>query len=234
MTEQEFDRALRAALLDAVRADYPTGSEDGPEPLWSARYLRRRRALLADPAGQARRTARPVWRRGLQTAAAVILAAAVSLGAVMSTVPEARAWVSRMFAQAFEQFTAIRFQPDGHPVQDTGYWLPTWLPEGFELAEEHDMGGAWELIFQNAEGTKIYFSTDPMQEGTGFNVDNEHHTQEHITLQGRPALLYRGDSPDRSNILIWSNLTESVAFHISGRVETDILIHMAESVVWVR
>ena len=235
MTEQEFDRMLRAALLEANRADYAAAlEEDWPTPLWSRGYLRRRRALLADPAGYARRAARPAWKKALRTAAAILLAVSISLGAVVATVPQARAWVEKMLIQIFEQYDIIHILPgDEEPVEDSGYWLPQWLPEGFELAEEYDLGDGWRLIFTGETDAYITLTIYPVQEGAGFNIDNEHSTPEDITINGRSAYLRRSNTPDDFSYVIWTNSVDTVAFRLSGAWDVDELIRMAESVTRV-
>ena len=62
----------------------------GRKPDWSHRYLRNRTRLLADPFGWAKRMARPVWKRAARTAARVLLACLVTLGALMAVPAVAR------------------------------------------------------------------------------------------------------------------------------------------------
>ena len=227
MTEQELDRRIRDALLLAEEAEYafllPGEPAELPVP---PELLRRMRPLLADPFGRKRR----LRRRAGRTAAAVVLAAALTAGTVLAVSPEARAWVRNMIVEILEEYTTIRFVDEtGGQTGETGQWAPAWLPEGYKLKEEMIDPFYSILIYQNSKGNEISLHYTN-SEGAAFNLDNEHHTEKTILVNGTSAYLLQATEDGQESSLTWYDELSRTAFLLLAELPPEELIQIAESV----
>lgn len=231
MTDREFDALLRRALTDNVRARQARVFADGlPLPEHTRRYLRWEKKLLADPFGFARRQARPVWKKALQTAASILLCFAVLFGAIMAVSPSARAWVVDRVIYWMEDFTRFRFY-DEEAQGLSANWRPAYIPEGFvETQADWSEDAHWlYLTYENGIGGIIVLDALPAEENFSFNVDNEHSDYHEIEINGQPASLFSSNTEGYPSYLIWVNADHSTAFQLSANIDTDELIRIAES-----
>ena len=63
-----------------------------------------------------------------------------------------------------------------------------------------------------------------------FNLDNEHHVTESITIHGNPAHFLRAIVPGYASTLTWYDESNHTAFSLSADLPADNLIKIAESV----
>ena len=226
MTEQELDRRIRDALLLAEEAEYgfllPGEPAELPVP---PELLRRMRPLLADPFGRKRR----LRRRAGRTAAAVVLAAALTAGTVLAVSPEARAWVRNMIVEILEEYTTIRFVNEtGGQTGEAGQWTPAWLPEGYELKEYSDEGVGPLSIYTNNNGSVIFFQCT--SSATTISYDNEHHEEMDVWISDCPGYLLLAVEPGHESCLTWYDQASGTAFSLMAELPADELIRIAESV----
>ena len=226
MTERELDRRIRDALLLAEEAEYgfllPGEPAELPVP---PELLRRMRPLLADPFGRKRR----LRRRAGRTAAAVVLAAALTAGTVLAVSPEARAWVRNMIVEILEEYTTIRFVNEtGGQTGETGQWAPAWLPEGYELTEIVNLGTRTRLTYTNSDGNTIYFQHSTA--GTISSFNNEHHEEMDVRINDLPGYLLRAVEPGYRSSLTWYDQASGTAFSLMAELPADELIQIAESI----
>ena len=226
MEQHAFETLVRRALL--VAATHELSAGDGEEALIpSPRYLAWKRHMLASPFGYARQRARPLWRRGLWIAACLVLAIAVSLGGLMAVSPAARAWARQVFAQWFDDYA--RFTFPGDSSRETGAWRTGYLPEGFELAEETDLGAMTVLLYKNEIGAKLYF-TYASAADVSFGVDTEHHIRQSVTIHGNEGYLLRSYVPGHPSFLIWTDAARGAAFELTAEIAPEELILIAENI----
>ncbi|BDF69685.1 hypothetical protein CE91St41_06660 [Oscillospiraceae bacterium] len=229
MTDREFDALLRRALTDNVRARQARVFADGlPLPEHTRRYLRWEKKLLADPFGFARRQARPVWKKALQTAASILLCFAVLFGAVMAVVPSARAWVVERVVYWTDSFTKFSFTA-GAAQGLSADWRPTYIPEGFEetQAEWNEGSNTLRLTYENAGGGTIRMVCRPAMQGTGFLVDNEHSDYQEIEINGRPADLLVSNTEGFPSYLLWSSEDGKTALMLTSSIEPGEMVAIA-------
>lgn len=230
MTDKELDGLIREAFLyqGALQAAAARAG-DAPLPELPERYVRWREKFLADPFRRARRAGRPVWRRAANTAAAVLLVAAVSFGALLAVSPDARAWVQRMVLHWFDDHAAFQFEGEPAAPDELGRWYPAWLPEGYELKSEFAPDEYYtNLHYENAEGLFIHIAY-MIPDGNAFGVDNEFHTLSMTEVNGYPAYLLTAVDERSGSSVTWLDEEENVAFQVGGYVEPDDLIRVAES-----
>ncbi len=223
MNEKELDLRLRDALLEAVSAEYSL-LPDEEEPPLPIGLLRRMRPLLADPFGRRRRTR----RRAGRAAVAALLALSVSFGTLVAVNPQARAWVQRMVIQFLDRHAAIHFVGDS-PSGELGNWAPTWLPEGYELVTE-SLDPAYSILSYAAAPEQLISLHYMPASGNAFNIDNEHHEQTTIQVNGVTAFLYQSLEPTQRSSLVWEYQEQNIAFLLLGDLSVDDLIKLAESI----
>lgn len=232
MTESEFDALLRRALIDVIHEDYADILEGEPDvPPHTEKYLRRKRKLLADPIGYVRRLARPVWKKTLRMVACILLALATLFGSVMALSPSARAWVMRMYTEWKEQSAVFFFFSDQSGVPVPSNWRPSYIPEGFDSEEAVDTASVTRIVYSNkSTNDNIYFRYCPLYNNSSLNIDNEHMIIEEVSLHSGMATLFLSDDASYQSHLTWMNEEEDIAFSISGFIDSQELIKMADSV----
>ena len=231
MTESEFDALLRRALIDVIHEDYADILEGEPDvPPHTEKYLRRKRKLLADPIGYVRRLARPVWKKTLRMVACILLALATLFGSVMALSPSARAWVVRMYIEWREESTKFSFFGSGEENLTPKDWRPSYTPIGFDEVDAIPTTGSTKVTYMDVSGHKIYFIYRQLHNYGAFNIDNEHGTVQDAVVGDCSATLFVADNEGYRNRLVWTNNEFDTAFMLSGTINTDELLKMANSV----
>lgn len=229
MTDRELDDILYAALVVLNTPEY-LELPDEPFPT-SPEFEAKMSRMLADPKGCAKkraRAARPLWRKVLASAAAVVLVLSVSLAGVMAVSPTARAWVEHVVVQWLEEYVGIRFHGEGG--ENGNPWRPIWLPGGFEQVDASDYNEYGRVVYKSSGGTEIYFEYKLVSEGNRFNVDTEHNEYKEIDLNGHPAYLFIKNEERHPNYLVWTDKEKIVAFRLMGDIDVETLIEMAKNI----
>lgn len=239
MTEREFDVLLRDALIEAAEADAQAAwkvYQDSPIP-HSARYLRWEKRLLADPFGFARREDRPQWLKALRTAAIAAVITALLLGGALAISPTLRAWVVQWIMQEETTHTTHRFTS---PVPGEGGYThenlpdnvrPSFIPEGYEETRCDDLAGWFSVTYENAEGERLIFDYQTIEEGRAMSVNSEYHTTWETERNGMRVYAAQSTRPEQNaSYIIWVNEPMNVTFFVSGKVDMDTLFDIMDSV----
>lgn len=222
---EQFDAALRSALLEAQRLDWgPVLEGPLPEPAFSRRYLRRREALLKNPF----QIVRPLWRKALRAAVWLLVAAGVALGGLWLN-PSTRAWVEQYLFQRFEEVDEYRLSGDPANVGDLGNIRPGYVPDGFVETEALERAEDWCVTYQDSTGTFIEFWIFSSSSGGLIGFDNEHATRSEIRVDGMTGQLYTATAPEYSNYLLLSDESRHAVYFFSSTVDAEVLVRMAES-----
>lgn len=226
-SEEEFENYIRELLLLANSPE-ALGLTEEPVPT-SPKFQKWEKKLLADPFGYARKALRPAWRKVLNVAACVVLAVTVAFGGLMAVNPEARAWVSRIVTEWYEDNIKFIFQ--GKRVGSMEGQELSYLPSGFEKISEDDINeGIREIIYQDSMDRMIIFNYQQIGDNVRFGVDNEHTDYEDVEISGQEAHLLRSSSSERPNYLIWISADGNIMYMLISTVDPTELIAMAESV----
>ena len=231
MTDKELDGLIREAFLyQGALLAAAARAGDAPLPELPERYVRWREKFLADPFRRARRAGRPVWRRAANTAAAVLLVAAVSFGALLAVSPDARAWVQRMVLHWFDDHAAFQFEGEPAAPDELGRWYPAWLPEGYELESEFaPYEGFTKLNYKNEEGLPLIIRYTLANGGDLGGLDNEFHILSITEVNGYPAYLLTATDELSANSVTWLDEEENIGFQVIGYLSPDDLLRVAES-----
>lgn len=229
MGKTAFEEQVRRALLDVnyQEFEYFSARADAIAYTPSPRHLTWERRFLAAPFSYAKKRARPMWKRVLQTAACVLLAVSVAFGGVMAVSPAARAWVQQIIAQWFGEYA--RFSFSGNAGQETGEWKTTWLPEGFELVEEVDAKTSTNIIYKDKDGAFIRLIYSPV-EGSMFGTNSEYQSYEEVLVNGTAAYLLQATTQGKPSYLVWADAIDGVAFKLSTTGDAENLIQLAEGI----
>lgn len=231
MTDRELDDILYAALVVLNTPEY-LELPDEPFPT-SPEFEAKMENMTADPNGyekRYRRAVRPLWRKVLTTAAAVLLVLSVSLAGVMAVSPTARAWVERVVVEWLEEYVGIHFKGEDQSVGAT--WRPMWLPDGFTEvdSDENTPPGYGYILYENGDGVQIDFNYAPIEEGNQFFVDEENSEYQEIVINGEKAYLFIAYNGSKYNFLVWSNSDKIVGFRLMSLLDSEGLIEIAKSV----
>lgn len=222
-------REIRRALLQVAKEDYLEALKDAPEaPPFSRSHRRWERRFLKDPFSLLT-PQRPLWQRGLRTAACFVLVTSVVFGSVMVGSPTARAAVVGWFTQSSTTHDAYVF----HGTEEAGEmlsWRLTDLPEGYDQTDYIDLGIIVNIIYSNNDPKmEIEFSYQRISEGMGESLDNEHHTVKSVTVNTMSGRFYLATN-DSPNMLIWFDEQNDYAFLLTSRQPENVLIKLAENV----
>lgn len=239
MDQSEFDDMLRSALMDAIRLEWAQVLEEPqPEPHFSARYLREREKLLKDPFGYAKRKTRPLWKKAVRLAASVLLVISIGLGGILVISPEARAWVVERLSVIWGDKFAF-FSAPGHQggTIDISHYQPTYIPDGFELVEKWVSNEFFfNYTYENGAGGYIdYMCASLSAEGAfDFMLDDEHSDSDEIQINGLPATIMISNTEGWPNHLVWMDGEVGAAYCITTTVGCEEMIHIGESIAYVR
>lgn len=228
MTERELDDILREGLI-IINTPECLALPDEPFPT-SEKFERKMAKLRANPNRYLRklkRAARPLWRKVLSTAAAVLVVLSLSLGAVMAVSPTARAWVQKVVVQWLEEYVGFQFRGDG--VYREGIWGFTWLPEGFHEVSATYWDGCGRVTYENQYNTKIFFDYRPVVDGNQLDIDREHSVHYEEIVSGKKATIFVANEEGKNTFLIWTDDDQTIAFRLMGDVDDTVLLNMAEN-----
>ena len=234
MGEAEFDGLLRRALMQAATEDHAEALARSDDPSFSPRYLRERMRLLADPWGWQRKRARPVWRRALRAAACILLVCVLSLAAVLTASPTARARFVNWVTEWSEQYIAYRFRGEPAAREEMPAYTIGALPEGYKETERLVTPAMVNVTYENPEGLRIYLDYMYMEQGGMFYTYMEDMEVKEITFQGCPGQFYESLDPQQSNSIVWMDEETNLSFTIDAFATEQELLHIAESIYLVK
>lgn len=228
MTDQELDRMLRRALLDAADQEAQTPPET--ETPLSEGHRRRMREMLRDPLLWFRLRNPYPWRTVARRAAVVLLMLSLSAAMVLAVSPKARADIIRWTMEQDGRRVEFRYHGDG-PAQALPQYRIAALPEGYTETERVEADWNVRVTYECTGKQWIRFSYLYMQDGTASSVGiAESDTVKDITVSGMSGKLILTQSPESANVIIWFDTAQNLMFSIHANVDESVIITMAESV----
>ena len=226
-----FETVLRRGLMDANLLDFREVLDNAVTPDFSAKYLRQRMRMLANPYGWMRRMIRPVWKQVLYRAACVLLACLLTLGALMAASPTVRAAVLNWFRE-FTGSVVHYFSRGERELYEVGpAWRLTRMPDGWALESFEVYNGLSVWDFRKGRERIQFSSVFPGNEGGAFGsffARDAEKIRTETTVQGYAADYYEGLE---NALLVWED-EDGNQFSLSGWYMEDfsILRETAESV----
>lgn len=228
MTDQELDRLLRRAPLDAADQEAQTPPET--EVPLSEGHRRRMREMLRDPLLWFRLRNPYPWRTVARRAAVVLLMLSLSAAMVLAVSPKARADIIRWTMEQNGRRVEFRYHGDG-PAQALPQYRIAALPEGYTETERVEADWNVRVTYECTGKQWIRFSYLYMQDGTASSMGiAESDTVKDITVSGMSGKLILTQSPESANVIIWFDTAQNLMFSIHANVDESVIITMAESV----
>lgn len=233
MTDRELDKMMQHVLLDAIKRDCEKETDDVPAFKPTRHYQRQIAAMLSDPLKWARKRARPIWKSALQKVAMILLVFSLSLGSLMAVSPTVRAAVVRWITEWYETHVVYRFS--GEQITDEmPQYEVTDLPEGYAEIERVEWPSYVSIIYQNVNDENaswIYLQYIYMQQGASGNFGIENADIIPVTVNGLEGQLYLNrDAEGADSTITWIIPDENILFAVSAALNTDDILHIAESV----
>jgi len=160
--------------------------------------------------------------------ATIIIALLVGMTVTTFSVEALRQPVVRFFTEVFETFTRVIFVDDtSDPVQvEMEKKAPTYIPEGYVVKSEVEMGGSFRIVYESKEtGERIFYRQQAIEGNTSV-IDTEGIDYRNVTIGNLTGILYRNKE---TNIVIFAD--ENCSYSFLGVIAQDELIIMAESTI---
>ncbi len=224
LTKKELYRAaqqVEAAMLAALPE--PTEAENTFSPAFEGK--------MAPLLRRARKRVR--LRRILQTAAALFLALLAGATIYLAAFPEARAAVVSWVKESYIGRTIFRFSGEEN-VGGLPHYRPTWLPEGFELAEEVENGHVCIEVYNNeTSAERLILSWRTMTDASQLSIMGigKSYEKRIVSINGMYGELSICTSGDDSNYLYWINEADNTLTYIESTQDENVILHIAESVI---
>lgn len=167
------------------------------------------------------------WSNKKRIVAVLIAAILLLLGGL--TVYAKRDAIVHFVEQVFEKFTKASYQEE--PNNETGapdtieqIYIPTYIPDGFEL-QETDYGlTSYQIRWQNSDGITILYDQEII--GAIYSFDNEHSGYEEMSVG--EYVVYSTHGFEKYTYL-WSD--ESYSYSISVLYTDNILFEEVEKMI---
>lgn len=217
---------LAAQKADKALADSLPSPEDCPHT-FSPEFERKIQRLI-------RKSKHFGFYKSLKQAACFFLALLLS-GTVFLTVnAEARevifGWVSQRFEDSQHYFFSGHSEETSFNIQ---YSLPN-VPEGYEIWESYEENNGWTTLYINENDDFLDFGyrrepTDGLTADLFFTVDGM--SKNILCVNDMPAEYYQDDTGKSSNLIVWFDSETNTLFYISGYLDKEQMIRLAESVI---
>ncbi len=218
------EEMLRAAAT-ASCARYVDGLTAGYDPedrhVFSPEFEHRMEKLR-------RRADRAPRRAALQRVAAVLLALLLAGAAWLAVNEEARAAVFGWVRSLTDSYFVYHHEGGGETAAGPGEYRPTWLPEGYEEYEVNVFADTTTVFYLDSASHVLRFHYAYGQDSSAWFLSTEHAELRECRIGDMYGTLWVSTSEDTGNGITW--IQEEKAFYISGFVDEQDLIKMAESV----
>lgn len=138
------------------------------------------------------------------------------------------AWVKKVFPHQ------VAYWFTGEVSQALPEYTLTWIPDDMDCVYDEAFENGRSMIYTNPNDPHQGFtlSYGPMQEGsaTFIFINDAEHSILPTTVNGMNGELYLSQSPDAAHCLIWFDETQKVTFDITSYLDSDVILHIAESV----
>lgn len=173
-------------------------------------------------------------RKVLARVAVILLILGGSLGILTTVSQAAKVKVYNFIIKVEEKFTSIHFIEKGGDSGTSGVkgipsdwhdvYVPTYVPDGFEVVNAEDVGLIKIIDYKNSKGETITFDESPI-ESDKTEVDTENAYVEKVEVNGNEGLLIEKKG---YTTLVWHNNDD--VFYLRAQLDKSEVFKMAESV----
>nr|WP_319489503.1 DUF4367 domain-containing protein [uncultured Caproiciproducens sp.] len=235
LNNQLFNELLKVAAeedlqleLDAMPAAEELKKEYAPSTELRKKFLK----LIKESDHQRRRQKLLQFAKRAAVIVAIIIP--VSIGSLLS-VEASRNFIFNSVLEWKADHVDIHFEDTVSAVsgqespaeERPEVWEPQYLPEGFLVAEEKDVGPVHMITYENGKGATVTFTQTPLDKAGKMSIDSEHTTYHEITIKGEKAVLFEAKRAEDRSYVLWQS--KKTSFVISSVISKDELIRIAES-----
>ena len=210
MTTEALAQAAREANRALVAA--AEALEDCGQPLPTPKWERRL----------------PFWeiQQSFRRAAAAALVLLLGCGSWLTLDAEAREAFTGWVRGIYEE---VAIYHPGNTDHDQHFdYLPGWLPAGYKELLWNEGASGVTAVYINEYGKVLQFGYQYKNGGTSVLFDTQNMKLSRMTVNGASADLWIAESGGGFPVLIWVDQNNQ-AFYVSGDLQTEELIHFAES-----
>lgn len=180
------------------------------------------------------RQKRQIWYTVIRYAAVIVLAATLSLGAVMAASPTARAAVLKWARELIDGNMVYHFYTEA-PEETLPLYGLGWIPEGFEETDVFHIDIYYKVMYTNPETNQLFvFEYGYMDTGTvPMVIPDEEINLEKTKINGRIADFYQAPRDEDTNILILLDEESNICFSIAASIDRDTMFKIAEHIYLV-
>ncbi|PKM72874.1 MAG: hypothetical protein CVU91_07560 [Firmicutes bacterium HGW-Firmicutes-16] len=162
------------------------------------------------------------------------LACGVTFAVLFNTVSAFRISVWNILRQVDSQNTNITINDTGEQTSEngsitipTGSYLPTWVPNGYELMSYSNTENVVTAVFSNSEDNLIYYFEFGNGQVLGVNTNNADMSKD-VEINGLEGLLIVNNGVTS---VTWADVKRNLISRISARgLDEDTVIKIAQSV----
>ena len=225
---QFTDQALQAAArqtAEAMLSSLP--SRQACAHSFSEMFLKKMDLLVQKHRRKA--TARRVWQR----VAVVLLVMFLSATTWLTVDTHAREKLFRWTKETFENMFVYHIDGGNIDKEYCGY-EPTWLPEGFALADrDHsDEFGFDYYYYENAETGQILVIDINFMKNGAMTITPQGTGQPTVyDVNGIQADFYPEDEFSTTQALIWIDEDNATVFSVEGNISAQDILHIARGII---
>ena len=197
----------------------------------AVKFSRQLDAQLRKPKVYARK--RRIWQ-ALNKVAIAMLIVLVILGATVMTVEAVRVRALNFLMDIQQEYTSFQLKDSSgisegeNPIVDWRQaYVPTYIPEGYEVSATSQNDNYKKIEFKNSQGTLINYMELSLDHQPTVDTENAS-VFETITINGHEGALVVKNS---LVTIIWA--MEDRMFMIRGEIEKDMVIKIAEGVKYL-
>jgi hypothetical protein len=230
MTSQEKNKAIFDALLQVAAEDafqreidaLPSIEELNSIYQPSEQFDRKIKALIRNSYFKNR--FKKILRKAIKIAACIAVVFML-LSVTLLSVKATRNAIFNALIEWREKYAEIRFE-DQCKIAESSY-MPTYLPEGYELHSSNTIGNSLMIIYMNEAGHRIIFEQKPTDSGTAL-IDNENTDFSEIELGGKTAYLFNVNDENEMRVLIWQS--NGYVFQLTSQLSPDEMVKIGASI----
>lgn len=175
---------------------------------------------------------RQVIHKVMRGCVAAILGFIMGTGIFLTVNVEARATVIAWIKEVFED--RIEYWFTGSPQKEFPEYELTWVPDDMECVYHEATEYSYSAVYMNPSDSQqgFTFSYTQMQEGSGtiMILSEAKHSIIPVVINGMIGDLYLSQDPEITHCLIWFDEEHQITFNITSYMDSDVILHIAESV----
>ena len=175
------------------------------------------------------RAEHPALYRNARRAAAILLAALIGAGTLITVNPKVRAAFVGWMKELYEDFFVYRFDENVSLPAEPGVFEPSWVPEGYVKHRESDSGSRISIVYKNEQGESLRFNYIYEAGAANMFVDAQGATVKRTTVFKFDADMIVFEDSAIANSILWVD-QKNRAFQITGFLTEGDLLRVANSI----